>query len=122
EPAFLAHANHLGSVMRQVLKEWETRWPIVGDVRGLGPMLLVEFVTNRETKTPLAPDDTLRIIKRAVANGVMLIRAGIFSNCIRFLPPLNIAEDVLREGLEAVGRAIEAAMTESAGVVTAGVR
>ena len=122
EPAFLAHANHLGSVMRQVLKEWETRWPIVGDVRGLGPMLLVEFVTNRETKTPLAPDDTLRIIKRAVANGVLLIRAGIFSNCIRFLPPLNMAEDVLREGLDAVGRAIEAAVAESAGAVTAGVR
>jgi 4-aminobutyrate aminotransferase/(S)-3-amino-2-methylpropionate transaminase len=49
---FLAHANHLGEVMREVLESWKGRWPVVGDVRGLGPMLLVELVADRETKTP----------------------------------------------------------------------
>ncbi len=120
-PEFLAHANRMGVVMREVLEDWKARWPVVGDVRGLGPMMLVELVGDRETKAPLAPDDTLRIIRRAVANGVLLIRAGLFSNCIRFLPPLNMPEEMLREGLSAVGRAIEASVMENAGAVPAGV-
>jgi len=107
QPDFLAHANRLGNVMREVLLGWKQQWPIVGDVRGLGPMLLIELVSDRETKTPLRPEDTLRIIRQAVSNGVVLIRAGVYSNCIRFLPPLNMPEDMLREALNAVGSAIE---------------
>src|SRR3984885_6959819 len=110
-PEFLAHANRLGHVMREVLLGWKQRWPIVGDVRGLGPMLLIELVSDREPKAPLAPSDTLAVVRRAVSRGVLLIRAGLFSNCIRFLPPLNMPEDMLREALDAVGRAIEAAVT-----------
>lgn len=121
-PQFLAHANRLGNIMRDVLESWRVRWPIVGDVRGLGPMMLVELVSSRDTKVPLGPDDALRIIRRAVANGVLLIRAGLFSNCIRFLPPLNMPEDMLREGLDAVGKAIEASVMESSGAISAGVR
>ncbi len=108
QPDFLGDANRLGDVMREVLLGWKQKWPIVGDVRGLGPMLLIELVSDRETKTPLRPEDTLGIIRQAVSNGVVLIRAGVYSNCIRFLPPLNMPEDMLREGLNAVGAAIEA--------------
>jgi 4-aminobutyrate aminotransferase/(S)-3-amino-2-methylpropionate transaminase len=107
QPEFLAQANHLGGVMREILNGWKSRWSIVGDVRGLGPMLLVELVADRDTRTPLRPEDTLGIIRRAVANGVVLIRAGLYSNCIRFLPPLDMPEDMLREALNAVGEAIE---------------
>jgi 4-aminobutyrate aminotransferase/(S)-3-amino-2-methylpropionate transaminase len=107
QPDFLAHANHLGNVMREVLLDWKRQWPIVGDVRGLGPMLLIELVSDLEKKTPLRPDDTLAIIRQAVSKGVVLIRAGVYSNCIRFLPPLNMPEDMLREALKAVGSAIE---------------
>jgi 4-aminobutyrate aminotransferase/(S)-3-amino-2-methylpropionate transaminase len=109
EPEFLAHANRLGDVLREVLKAWARCWPIIGDVRGLGPMMLIELVADRTTKAPLSPEETLAIVRRAVANGVLLIRAGLFSNCIRFLPPLNLPEDMLREGLDAVGRAIDSA-------------
>jgi 4-aminobutyrate aminotransferase / (S)-3-amino-2-methylpropionate transaminase / 5-aminovalerate transaminase len=105
-PEFLAHANHLGKVMREVLESWRAQWPIVGDVRGLGPMMLVELVTDRESKTPFPATDVVTIVQRAAANGVLLIRAGLFSNCIRFLPPLNMPEDMLREALAAVERAI----------------
>lgn len=122
QPEFLAHANRLGDVMREVLGGWKARWPIVGDVRGLGPMMLLELVSNRDNKEPLSPQATLQIVRRAVVNGVLLIRAGVFSNCIRFLPPLNMPEDVLREGLDAVGRAIEASVMEKAGATPVGVR
>ena len=114
-PEFLAHANRLGEVMREVLDGWQRQWPMVGDVRGLGPMLLVELVTDRELKTPLPPGDTLALVRRAVSNGVLLVRAGLFSNCIRFLPPLNMPEDMLREALHAVGRAIEEAVAADQG-------
>jgi len=108
QPAFLAHANRLGDLLREVLGQWQRKWPVVGDVRGLGPMMLIELVSNRESKAPLSPEETLSIVRAAVSNGVLLIRAGLFSNCIRFLPPLNMPEEMLREGLNAVGRAIEA--------------
>jgi len=111
QPEFLAHANRLGDVMREVMEGWKRRWPMVGDVRGLGPMMLVELVTDRESKTPLAASDTLAVVRHAVSKGVLLIRAGLFSNCIRFLPPLNTPEDMLREALDVVGGAIEATVT-----------
>jgi 4-aminobutyrate aminotransferase/(S)-3-amino-2-methylpropionate transaminase len=106
QPEFLAHARHLGDVMRDVMNGWKAEWPIVGDVRGLGPMMLAEFVRDRQTREPASPDDTLRIVRQAVANGVIVMRAGMYSNCIRLLPPLTMPDDMLREGLDALGRAI----------------
>jgi 4-aminobutyrate aminotransferase / (S)-3-amino-2-methylpropionate transaminase / 5-aminovalerate transaminase len=107
QPEFLAHARHLGDVMREVMNGWKDTWPVVGDVRGLGPMMLAEFVRNRATKEPSTPDETLKIVRQAVANGVVVMRAGLYSNGLRLLPPLTMPEDMLREGLSAVGSAIE---------------
>jgi 4-aminobutyrate aminotransferase/(S)-3-amino-2-methylpropionate transaminase len=107
QPEFLAHARRLGDIMRDVMHGWQSKFPIVGDVRGLGPMMLAEFVKDRDTKEPAAPEQTLKIVRQAVANGVVVMRAGLFSNCVRLLPPLTTPEDMLREGLDALGRAIE---------------
>ena len=52
------------------------------------------------------PEDTLQIVRHTVANGVVLMRAGLFSNGVRLLPPLTMPEDMLREGLDGLGRAI----------------
>src|SRR5438128_3890147 len=106
-PEFLAHARRLGDVMREVMNGWKAKFPIVGDVRGLGPMMLAEFVRDRDTKEPAMPEETLKIVRQAVANGVVVMRAGLYSNCVRLLPPLTMSEDMLREGLDAIGRAIE---------------
>ena len=104
-PDFLAHARRIGEVMRGELLELQAACPLVGDVRGLGPMLLIDLVTDREAKTP-APAHAIAVIRRAVAGGVLLIRAGLFSNCVRFMPPLSITEDELREGLAVVAEAV----------------
>jgi 4-aminobutyrate aminotransferase / (S)-3-amino-2-methylpropionate transaminase / 5-aminovalerate transaminase len=114
QPAFLAHARRLGDVMREVMDGWKARWPIVGDVRGLGPMMLAELVRDRETRAPATPESTLKIVRAAVSNGVVVMRAGLYSNCIRLLPPLNMPEDMLREGLDALARAIESAAVDPA--------
>ena len=111
QPEFLAHANHLGLVLREVLEGWKERYELIGDVRGIGPMLLIELVSDRKSRTPLRPEDTVRVVKLSAAGGVILIRAGLLSNCIRFLPPLNMPESMLREALEVVGRAL-ATVTE----------
>jgi len=115
QPEFLAHARRLGDLMREAMDAWKASFPMVGDVRGLGPMRLAEFVRDRESKEPAAPDETLQIVREAVAHGVVVMRAGLFSNCVRLLPPLVMPEDMLREGLEVVGRAIEAVSVRHAG-------
>ena len=105
QPSFLAHANRIGAVLREVLGGWKAKHPLVGDVRGLGPMMLVEFVRDRSTREP-APEETLEIIRKTVRGGVIAMRAGLFSNCIRFLPPLVITEAELREALGVMGAAL----------------
>jgi 4-aminobutyrate aminotransferase/(S)-3-amino-2-methylpropionate transaminase len=115
EPAFLAHARRLGDVMREVMDGWLVKYPIVGDVRGLGPMLLVEFVRDRASKTPATPEQTLGIVRDAVAHGVVVMRAGLYSNGVRLLPPLVMPEDMVREGLDVLGRAIEVASLRGTG-------
>ena len=116
-PEFLAHANRLGEVMREVLGSWKGKHPLVGDVRGLGPMMLVELVRDHATREP-APEETLAVIKKTVQRGVIAMRAGLFSNCIRFLPPLVITEAQLREALAVMEVAlaeVEMSRIESAG-------
>jgi 4-aminobutyrate aminotransferase / (S)-3-amino-2-methylpropionate transaminase / 5-aminovalerate transaminase len=102
---FQKHAERMGEVLRKRLDNWKKKYKIVGDVRGIGAMRLVEFVKDRDTKEPDA-DKTLAIIRESVANGVILIRAGLFSNCIRFLPPLSMTTSQLNEGLDVLQAAI----------------
>jgi 4-aminobutyrate aminotransferase / (S)-3-amino-2-methylpropionate transaminase / 5-aminovalerate transaminase len=107
DPRFLARAGEIGCLIRKRLEGWRDRFPIVGDVRGLGPMQLIEFVRDRKTKEP-APEETLAIIKRAAAKGLVLIRAGLYSNCIRLMPPLMADDDLYQEGLDVLEAAISA--------------
>ena len=77
---------------------------------------LVEFVKDRDSKEPDA-EATLEIIKDAVAHGLLMIRAGLFSNCIRLLPPIVITDEQLAEGLQvledAIARAQEKRMVKA---------
>ena len=68
-------------------------------------MMLIELVKDRATKQP-APEETLAIIKAACQKGVIAMRAGLFTNGIRFLPPLVITDDQLREGLDVIEQAL----------------
>jgi 4-aminobutyrate aminotransferase/(S)-3-amino-2-methylpropionate transaminase len=105
KPAFLARAERIGVILRETLDGWKSRHPLIGDVRGLGSMMLIELVKDRVTKEP-APDETLAILKTAFQKGVIGMRAGLFSNGIRFLPPLVITDDQLYEGLGVIEQAL----------------
>ena len=91
--------------MKTALDAWKEKYAFVGDVRGMGAMRLVEFVKDKNGKEPDA-DITLEIIKDAVAHGMILIRAGLYSNCIRLLPPIVMTDEQLTEGLGVLEDAI----------------
>jgi 4-aminobutyrate aminotransferase/(S)-3-amino-2-methylpropionate transaminase len=107
KPEFLARAAEVGRLLERRLAKWRDRFPIVGDVRGLGPMRLIEFVRDRSSKEP-APEETLATIRRAAAKGLVLIRAGLYSNCIRLMPPLTAEDALYAEGLDVLEGAIAA--------------
>jgi 4-aminobutyrate aminotransferase/(S)-3-amino-2-methylpropionate transaminase len=109
--SFLKRVNEVGEIIRSTLEKWKTKYKIIGDVRGIGAMRLVEFVKNRDNKEPDA-DVTLEVIKEAVSNGLIMIRAGLFSNCIRLLPPIVITDEQLIEGLLVLEDAIAKAQAK----------
>lgn len=91
-------------VMNRYL-EWKEKYPIVGDVRGIGGMIGIEFVENRETKEP-ASEFTSEVIQECARNGLLVEGAGIYSNVIRFLAPLVMTDEQLEAGLNIFEKAI----------------
>jgi 4-aminobutyrate aminotransferase/(S)-3-amino-2-methylpropionate transaminase len=110
-PAFLAKATHVGNIITSRLNAMKEKFSVIGDVRGLGAMLVVEFVKDRNTKEP-DMDFAMAVIKKSVANGLILIRAGLYTNCIRFLPPIVITDEQLHEGMDVIENAIQDVLNE----------
>jgi 4-aminobutyrate aminotransferase/(S)-3-amino-2-methylpropionate transaminase len=92
-------AAGLGERMKKRLEEMKERYEIIGDVRGLGVMQAIELVKNRGTKEA-ATEATGEVIKRARERGLLLLKAGLFSNVVRLHPPLMISEKMLDSGLD----------------------
>ena len=74
------------------------RFPLIGDVRGLGAMLAIELVRDRATREP-APELASRLALRASEQGLILLTAGIHANVIRILAPLTASPELTDEGL-----------------------
>ena len=100
EEDLVGRAALLGDALRARMLDWQARWPQIGDVRGLGAMLAIELVDDPETKSPES-ELAEAVVQAALRRGLLLIRAGVYGNCIRVLCPLTIAEPELDEGLAA---------------------
>ena len=111
-PEFLARANQVGERFREHLSRLQNEHESVGDVRGLGPMLAVEFVRDRAGKKPLSAQEVVDITAEALKRGLIILRAGLYSNCIRLLPPLNLSDEEIDEGMEVLSEAVRAALRE----------
>lgn len=99
QPAFLQRAVVVGERMRAHLLQIQRDNPhVVGDVRGLGPMLAMEFVHDPISQTPNM-ELTQAITAATLQRGLITIRAGLYSNCVRFLPPLTITDAQIDEGM-----------------------
>src|SRR5262249_4162257 len=87
----VARSATFGATIRARMESWQARFPQVGDVRGLGAMLALELVKDPATKEPDA-DLATRVAEEAAQRGLLLLKAGIYSNCIRVLCPIVISD------------------------------
>jgi 4-aminobutyrate aminotransferase/(S)-3-amino-2-methylpropionate transaminase len=100
-------AARMGDRIRTRFCQWATRYPCIGDVRGLGAMVAMELVTDRGTK---APDKALtgRLLAAALERGLILLSSGTFGNTVRILAPLTTPDEIVDEGLAVMEQALEA--------------
>lgn len=92
-------ALKIGNRATDVFNSWKEKYEVVGDVRGLGSMLGVEFVKDKKTKEPNAAL-VGKIVTEATKKGLVLEAAGTYGNVIRFLCPLCVTDEQLEKGLE----------------------
>jgi len=109
EENVVERAAQIGDAMRARMLAWQERFPAIGDVRGLGAMLAIELVEDRSTKRP-APDLATAVVAEAAQRGLLLLKAGIYSNCIRVLSPLVLTDQELDEALSVWEDALQAAL------------
>ncbi|MGH2775616.1 MAG: 4-aminobutyrate--2-oxoglutarate transaminase [Actinomycetota bacterium] len=106
ETDLLERAKHQGRIIRERLDPLADSLGIVGEVRGLGPMVAVELVMDKKTKEP-AKLATGAVLKRCHEAGVLILKAGTYDNVVRLLAPLIISEDDLHKGLDVLVEALE---------------
>ena len=106
ETDMLERARRQGEVVRQRLDPLADALNIVGEVRGLGPMVGIELVVDERTREPnkLA---AAAVLKRCHSNGVLILKAGTYDNVVRLLAPLVIEEAELHKALDVVIDALE---------------
>jgi 4-aminobutyrate aminotransferase/(S)-3-amino-2-methylpropionate transaminase len=109
EEGLIERARRIGETIRGRMLEWQERFQPIGDVRGLGAMLALEYVRDRETKEP-APELATRVAEEAAARGLLLLKAGVHSSCNRVLCPLVITDAELEEALDVWEEALETAL------------
>jgi 4-aminobutyrate aminotransferase / (S)-3-amino-2-methylpropionate transaminase / 5-aminovalerate transaminase len=109
EEDLVERAQRIGETVRARMLAWQERFEAIGDVRGVGAMLAVEYVEDRATKEP-APATASRVAEEAALRGLLLLQAGVHSNCNRVLCPLVITDAELEEGLGAWEEALEAVL------------
>jgi 4-aminobutyrate aminotransferase len=93
------NAHTVGAYFRQKLEGLQEKYPLIGEVRGMGLMQALELVKDRQTKEP-APQETVQLMERARENGLLIGKGGLYGNVIRLSPPLTIGkadvEDAIR--------------------------
>jgi 4-aminobutyrate aminotransferase / (S)-3-amino-2-methylpropionate transaminase / 5-aminovalerate transaminase len=102
----LARSVAIGERFETRARSWKQKWPLVGEVRGLGGMCAMELVRDEATREP-ADTETKEIARYCYEHGLILITAGTYNNVIRILVPLVVTDEQFDEGLAV----IEAALT-----------
>jgi 4-aminobutyrate aminotransferase / (S)-3-amino-2-methylpropionate transaminase / 5-aminovalerate transaminase len=110
DEGLVRRAAAIGETIRSRMFTWRERFEAVGDVRGLGAMMAIELVHGRESKDP-APELASAVVEAALERGLLLLKSGIYSNCIRVLVPLAITDAELDEALEVWEQSLEVALS-----------
>jgi 4-aminobutyrate aminotransferase/(S)-3-amino-2-methylpropionate transaminase len=110
DEGLVGRAAAIGETLRSRMSTWRDRFEAIGDVRGLGAMMAIELVHGRDSKDP-APELASAVVEAATERGLLLLKSGIYSNCIRVLVPLVITDAELDEALEVWEQALETALS-----------
>jgi 4-aminobutyrate aminotransferase-like enzyme len=112
EQNLLRNTEEVGGYLKGRLIDLKDKHQIIGDVRGMGLLLALELVEDRRSKAP-ATAATLQMLEAARENRIMIGRGGLYGNCIRLSPPMNISRTDVDEfitRLDASFTQVEAAM------------
>jgi 4-aminobutyrate aminotransferase/(S)-3-amino-2-methylpropionate transaminase len=101
----LGRSTTIGRRFEERARSWQKKWPLVGDVRGLGGMCAIELVRNTETREP-ADTETKEIAHYCYEHGLITITAGTYNNIMRILVPLTISDEQFDEGLDILEAAL----------------
>jgi 4-aminobutyrate aminotransferase/(S)-3-amino-2-methylpropionate transaminase len=99
-------ANRLGERFQKRAYDWQKKWPMIGDVRGLGAMQALELVQSQDKREP-APEETKQITQYCYEHGVITISAGSYGNVVRLLMPLVITDAQMDEALDVLEGALK---------------
>jgi 4-aminobutyrate aminotransferase-like enzyme len=88
----------VGGYFRKKLEELQQKYPLIGEVRGMGMMQALELVRDRQTKEPAAAE-TNQMLERTRANGLLVGKGGMYANVIRMAPAMNISKADVDEGI-----------------------
>ena len=97
EENLVARAKHIGEILGTSLRELAKKYPVIGEVRGRGAMQAIELV-EPGTKNPNTAAMGA-VVKYCQSQGVLILTAGTYSNVVRFLPPLVITDELLKDAL-----------------------
>jgi len=97
EENLVARARHIGEILGSSLRELAKKYPVIGEVRGRGAMQAIELV-EPGTKNPNTAAMNA-VVKYCQSQGVLVLTAGTYSNVVRFLPPLVITDELLKDAL-----------------------
>jgi 4-aminobutyrate aminotransferase/(S)-3-amino-2-methylpropionate transaminase len=112
EEKLLERAVAIGDILRARLEQMNQTSALIGEIRGVGAMVAFELVKNKATREP-ASEEVTAILKKALERGVILIKAGVYGNIIRFLLPLVITDAQLHEALDVLALSLAEVEAES---------
>jgi 4-aminobutyrate aminotransferase/(S)-3-amino-2-methylpropionate transaminase len=104
EENLVARANHIGQILTDSLRALQAKYPVIGEVRGRGAMQAIELV-EPGTKTPNTAAMNA-VVKYCQSKGVLILTAGTYSNVVRFLPPIVITDELLKDALSVIDEAL----------------
>ncbi|MBC7185678.1 MAG: aspartate aminotransferase family protein, partial [Calditrichaeota bacterium] len=108
EEGLVSRAEEIGKRVRDRFRTMQERYPLIGDVRGIGAMNALELVKDRATKEP-APQAVTHVLRHCYEHGLVVLKAGTYNNCIRTLMPLVISDAELAAGLDILEQAVASA-------------
>lgn len=105
EENLLEHVDMVGGYFRKQLEALQEKYPVIGDVRGMGLMQGLELVKDRATKEP-APAATTQLLDRTRENGLLVGKGGLYGNVIRLSPMLNIPKSDVDEAIRLLDKSL----------------